>query len=175
MAIAAPVCTELIPLWIRPGFFTPFSCKFSLESRYRAPFAMEIFLNLCWLFLVLPALLTWRRQERSSRERGHASLLRLGALGCALVLLFPVISASDDLHAMRQEMEESSSKLKAGASAKGSPTAIFHLAAAIPARTTFVSPGEGVPGAVRAYGSLPSLLRPLGASHGRAPPPPIDF
>jgi len=137
---------------------------------------MEICLNLCWLLLVVPALLTWRRQARSSHGRGHASLLRLGALGCALVLLFPVISASDDLHALRQEMEESSSKLKAGASAKGSHSiAIFHLSAAIPARTTFVSPNEGVPGAVHADGSLRSLLCPLGPSHGRAPPPPVDL
>jgi hypothetical protein len=29
------------------------------------------------------------------------------ALACALVVLFPVISATDDLHAMRAEMEES--------------------------------------------------------------------
>jgi len=136
---------------------------------------MEVFLNLCWLFLVVPALLTWRRQEQSSRQRGHVSLLRLGALGCVLVLLFPVISASDDLHAVRQEMEESSSKLKAGASAKGSPIAIFHLAAAIPARATFVPPGEGVPGAVHAYGSVRFLLCPLGPSHERAPPPPVDL
>ncbi len=34
-------------------------------------------------------------------------LVFLCVLGCALVLLFPVISASDDLHAMRAEMEES--------------------------------------------------------------------
>jgi hypothetical protein len=136
---------------------------------------MEIFLNLCWLLLVVPALLTWRRQARSSHGRGHAALLRLGALGCALVLLFPVISASDDLHALRQEMEESSSKLKAGASAKGSPIAIFHLAAAIPARTTFVSPGEGVSGGAHVYGSVRSLLRPLGPSHGRAPPAAVDL
>lgn len=136
---------------------------------------MEIFLNLCWLFLVVPALMTWRRQAWSSHGRGYASLLRLGALGCALVLLFPVISASDDLHALRQEMEESSSKLKAGASAKGSPIAIFHLSAAIPARITFVPPGEGASGAVHAYGSVRSLLRPFGPSHGRAPPPPVDL
>ena len=136
---------------------------------------MEIFLNLCWLFLVVPALVTWRRQARSCRKRGHASLLRLGALGCVLVLLFPVISASDDLHALRQEMEESSSKLKAGASAKGSPIAIFHLSAAIPARATFAPPGEGVRGAEPTRGSLRSLLCPLGPSHGRAPPPPVDL
>jgi hypothetical protein len=35
-------------------------------------------------------------------------LQTLLALGCTLVLLFPVISASDDLHAMRAEMEDSS-------------------------------------------------------------------
>lgn len=29
------------------------------------------------------------------------------ALGCVLVVLFPVVSATDDLHAMRAEMEES--------------------------------------------------------------------
>lgn len=29
------------------------------------------------------------------------------ALACALVVLFPVISATDDLHAVRAEMEES--------------------------------------------------------------------
>jgi len=28
-------------------------------------------------------------------------------LGCMLVILFPVVSATDDLHAMRAEMEES--------------------------------------------------------------------
>jgi len=146
-----------------------------IRIRLRVLFEMEIFLNLCWLFLVVPALLTWRQQERSCREPGHASLLRLGALGCALVLLFPVISASDDLHAVRQEMEESSCKLKAGASAKGSPIAIFHLAAAVPARTTFVSPDEGVPGAVPASASVRSLLCPFGPSHGRAPPTPVDL
>jgi hypothetical protein len=72
---------------------------------------MELFLNLCWLSLLLPAYLLWRQRTlAASKERHHGQvspLIFVCVLGCALVLLFPVISASDDLHAMRPEMEES--------------------------------------------------------------------
>jgi hypothetical protein len=72
---------------------------------------MELLLNLAWLLLAVPAYWLWRRQESSAfAARRLSSLQCLLALGCVLVLLFPVISASDDLHAMRAEMEESSSK-----------------------------------------------------------------
>jgi hypothetical protein len=64
---------------------------------------MELLLNLAWLLLALPAYWLWRR-----RARRFSSLQCLLALGCLLVLLFPVISASDDLHAMQTEMEDSS-------------------------------------------------------------------
>jgi hypothetical protein len=64
---------------------------------------MELLLNLAWLLLALPAYWLWRRGTR-----GFSSLQCLLALGCILVLLFPVISASDDLHAIRTEMEDSS-------------------------------------------------------------------
>lgn len=67
---------------------------------------MELFLNLCWLALLLPAFLLWRRRV-SSEPWTRASFVILCTLGCALVLLFPVISASDDLHAVAQAMEES--------------------------------------------------------------------
>ena len=65
---------------------------------------MELLLNLAWLLLVLPGYWLWRR---SAQKRGISSLQCLLALSCALVVLFPVISATDDLHAMRAEMEES--------------------------------------------------------------------
>ncbi|MGA7575355.1 MAG: hypothetical protein WCA97_15320 [Terriglobales bacterium] len=72
---------------------------------------MELFLNLCWLSLLLPAWLLWRRRHGSGKAvtstGKRAPLVFLCALGCALILLFPVISATDDLHAMRPEMEES--------------------------------------------------------------------
>jgi hypothetical protein len=76
---------------------------------------MELFLNLCWLSLLLPACLLWRRQRSSatgSNRPAARPLLFLCVLGCSLVLLFPVISASDDLHAMSPEMEESERALR---------------------------------------------------------------
>jgi len=68
---------------------------------------MELLLNLVWILLALPAYWLWRRSMGA--ERGPSSLQCVLALGCTLVLLFPVISATDDLHAMRAEMEESAS------------------------------------------------------------------
>ena len=67
---------------------------------------VELLLNLAWLLLALPAYWLWR-DSRSSHD-GHraASIQILLTLGCMLVILFPVISASDDLQAMRSEMEE---------------------------------------------------------------------
>jgi hypothetical protein len=69
---------------------------------------MELLLNLAWMLLALPAYWLWRRDAGARVARRVSSLQCLLALGCVLVLLFPVISASDDLHAMRAEMEDSS-------------------------------------------------------------------
>jgi hypothetical protein len=69
---------------------------------------VELLLNLAWLLLALPACWLWRRGAGVRSTRGVNSLQCLLALASALVLLFPVISASDDLHAMRAEMEDSS-------------------------------------------------------------------
>lgn len=67
---------------------------------------MELLLNLAWLLLALPAYWLWR-DCRNLRALRRSSLQCLLSLGCMLVILFPVISATDDLHAMRAEMEES--------------------------------------------------------------------
>jgi hypothetical protein len=68
---------------------------------------MELLLNLAWVLLALPAYWLWRRDAGVRRGRRFSSLQCLLALGCVLVLLFPVISATDDLRAMRAEMEDS--------------------------------------------------------------------
>jgi len=71
---------------------------------------MELLLNIVWLALGVPAIWIWLRKPAHARAaqqsfgRYHPFLL----LGCALIVLFPVVSASDDLNAMRPEMEESS-------------------------------------------------------------------
>jgi hypothetical protein len=68
---------------------------------------MELLLNLAWLLLALPAFCLWRSSRTAPRGRRFTSLQCLLALACLLVILFPVVSATDDLRAMRNEMEES--------------------------------------------------------------------
>ena len=65
---------------------------------------MELLLNLAWLLLAFPAYWLWRARRCTQKT----SLQCLLSLACLLVVLFPVISATDDLQAMRTEMEESS-------------------------------------------------------------------
>ncbi len=68
---------------------------------------MELLLNLAWLLLALPAFWLWQRSTAASTGRKPTALQCVLALGCMLVILFPVVSATDDLRAMRNEMEES--------------------------------------------------------------------
>jgi hypothetical protein len=68
---------------------------------------MELLLNLAWLLLALPAYWLWRSSRTAPASRKFTSLQCLLALGCLLVILFPVISATDDLLVLRSEMEES--------------------------------------------------------------------
>jgi hypothetical protein len=68
--------------------------------------SMELLLNLTWLLLVIPAYCVWRG-SRTAGARKFSAAQSLFALACVLVILFPVISASDDLLAMRPEIEES--------------------------------------------------------------------
>src|SRR3974390_3537105 len=73
---------------------------------------MELLLNLVWLagalgaFLaVLPSL---RASARSAQVSYRGSLL---ALACVLVLLFPVVSASDDLHPTQAVVEDANKRI----------------------------------------------------------------
>jgi hypothetical protein len=70
---------------------------------------MELLLNLFWAMLALPAALIWRRERRFAQNSGHLCFSpSFVLLGCVLVLLFPVVSATDDMSALRGEIEESS-------------------------------------------------------------------
>jgi hypothetical protein len=68
---------------------------------------MELLLNLAWLLLALPAFWLLQRSTATSTGRKFTALQCILALGCILVILFPVVSATDDLRVMRNEMEES--------------------------------------------------------------------
>lgn len=56
---------------------------------------MELFLNLLWLVISITALLTVPRSKRA-----------FYAIGMALVLLFPIVSVSDDLLAGPDSLED---------------------------------------------------------------------
>jgi hypothetical protein len=91
---------------------------------------MELLLNLLWLTLALPAIWVWRHEPTRARHalscsRVRASLLLL----CVLTLLFPVVSATDDLHPLRSEIEESSpsKRLVKQSSCNSSATNLLHL------------------------------------------------
>jgi hypothetical protein len=129
---------------------------------------MELFLNLCWLSLLLPGYLLWR--ERTSSNRPAAPLIFLCTFGCALILLFPVISATDDLHAIRPEMEESESAFRQAGHRVSALHALTHSAQLI-----LPSSGSQAAGFERIGMVLPFSLQSLrtfsvSAPDGRAPP-----
>jgi NADH:ubiquinone oxidoreductase subunit 4 (subunit M) len=73
---------------------------------------MELLLNLVWIALASGAFLIFlRRQHRSRRKRisGARSLL---ALSFVLLLLFPIVSASDDLHPTQAVLEEATKRVQ---------------------------------------------------------------
>jgi hypothetical protein len=69
---------------------------------------MELLLNILWAMLALPAVWLWWRRSNCHRGLRYCEWLRAVVLMvCAMALLFPVISVTDDLHVARPEMEES--------------------------------------------------------------------
>jgi hypothetical protein len=67
---------------------------------------MELLLNLVWIALAIGAFLIFgRRQQRLGRKQSFCWQSFL-ALACVLLLLFPVISASDDLHPSQALLED---------------------------------------------------------------------
>lgn len=78
---------------------------------------MELTLNLIWLLLTIPAVWVWH-EARCARP-GERDLQGLLLLACILMLLFPVVSATDDLQAMRPEMEEAAVQDTSGRSDHG--------------------------------------------------------
>lgn len=99
---------------------------------------MELLLNLAWLLLALPACWLWHARIRG-RVRQFSPFQFLLTLGCMLVVLFPVISATDDLCAMRAEFEECpAGKHHVRQSSPEHPSASkWHTAPAVPASSGF--------------------------------------
>jgi len=135
---------------------------------------MELLLNLAWLLLALPAYWLWRRDGGVRSERRFSSLQCLLALGCLLVLLFPVVSATDDLRAMRAEMEESGPSKRSVRQTGSEKTSAWTSQGQNPpvaagTSLSFALSSEGwqeMFGPLLSVSAAPSLLRA-----GRSPPP----
>jgi uncharacterized membrane protein YcjF (UPF0283 family) len=70
---------------------------------------MEIFLNIFWVLITLAGVIAWRtRWSRQTRLWRHAAWREWSAFVCAMVLLFFVVSLTDDLHAELMLLEECS-------------------------------------------------------------------
>jgi hypothetical protein len=135
---------------------------------------MELLLNLLWAILFVPAAMIWWRERRFAQNLRHRGFPpSLVSFICLLALLFPVVSATDDMQAMRGEVEESSPAkrvVKQSASAQsstwandgGSPASLVEVISFYPNRETC--------GKVSEY--LPALaeLFPASTIGCRAPP-----
>ena len=84
---------------------------------------MELLLNLIWVSLALLALVGFSRGRSVSGQLARIPYRKsLIAVGCVMVLLFPIISASDDLHPTQAVVEEASKRVqRAVAPLHGSP------------------------------------------------------
>ena len=131
---------------------------------------MELLLNLAWLLLALPAYWLWSA-SRSAPARRFTSLQCLLALGCALFILFPVISATDDLCAMRNEMEESPAGKRCICQAPGDK----HASGKSPSQPALAAVSQPLVASAQDRHLVPALrlgipARPAVARGSRAPP-----
>ena len=82
---------------------------------------MELLLNLVWIALAVAAFVSFLRRSRGQRGRRLDYGRSLFALACALLILFPIISASDDLHPAQAVVEETTKRIQRLASPLQTP------------------------------------------------------
>jgi hypothetical protein len=73
---------------------------------------VELALNLAWLLIAVTSYALLARHLASvgkERASGPSRCVSIVALSCALVILFPIISLTDDLHDMQVAVEEPTS------------------------------------------------------------------
>jgi hypothetical protein len=74
---------------------------------------MELLLNLIWITLGLGGLLAFERRRHAYAPIRQVPYLKaLIALGCVILLLFPIVSASDDLHPTQAVLEDATKRMQ---------------------------------------------------------------
>jgi hypothetical protein len=134
------------------------------QNTDRFPKRMELFLNAIWLLLsaaVVGGCII--RTKRTSCLRGVL------ALGCVLVLLFPVISASDDLHAAAALVEDSKTRTVSNAACRSHR--IFHSCAPVAALLAYLpSPTWLILATNELFEPVIPTPTAFSSASGRAPP-----
>src|ERR1700684_1619141 len=109
---------------------------------------MELLLNLFWLMLAVPVLLLSWRARRSALESGQVWRINSVVLVvCMLLLLFPVVSVTDDLLARGLDIEESSATKSLVKQSAGSQAPVSCHDAGAPAQVhsvVFHPPNNGL-------------------------------
>jgi hypothetical protein len=135
---------------------------------------MELALNLLWVLVSLVALRCWALRARESGEKRCDVLRGVVVLSCVLLLVFPSISITDDLHASSELAEDWTSfarKSKAWASQFDELSRVHHGAQI--AMVCFVAVGSPVLariGSVEVRDEIVPLYTTRVVRSGRAPP-----
>lgn len=133
---------------------------------------MELLLNLFWILLAVPAFFMLRHGSVDPEDpRRFRDMRAILVFSCLLILLFPIISATDDLCAMRPEMEESGSRcmLRDG-SGDECHVAATHVPVLLASLTPQFTPGDHVVGLVVEQSASTSVPVLVTTRPGRAPP-----
>jgi hypothetical protein len=135
---------------------------------------MELFLNILWVVIAMGGLCLWRaRWAHQRRTREHASWRQWTAFACALVLLFFMVSLTDDLHSELVVFEECSASrrhMTCGDCPRHSPQ--NHATATVYAVLTAPVPviSFALAGSIVASGESSRPIDRSGVNPGRAPP-----
>jgi hypothetical protein len=127
---------------------------------------MEFALNLAWMLLATLLFYFWLR---FGRHAGAQPRMQLVALTVLIVILFPVISVTDDLQAI-QNPAETDSSLRRDHAVSAHPSSFPAVATLLPpvrAELSFGSRHLAVPGRLRAILADPPALSSI---QSRPPP-----
>jgi hypothetical protein len=125
---------------------------------------MELVLNLAWALIAVTGICLWVRLDR---RKGAERYMPIVALLMLIVILFPVISVSDDLWSIQNPAETDSVQRR---DQLASPHSILPVFAALCVPGLEMSFGFGN-WAPRAYTTLPAPAAPPPARIQNRPPP----
>lgn len=132
---------------------------------------MELYLNALWLLLAVAVIGCCGRSHIAQRGATRDLVRALLAVGILCVFLFPVISATDDLHPVQAVIEDSSSRRAISGIHGSFPPPVFHSTSfAFLQLILVVAPGAIFLGLVSEFPKPLQMSVFVVPQDGRAPP-----